>query len=242
MIEGLEKRNGFYRFRLEAYMITLFGMYYTWTRILVKRSAKSSIIFLCFLFSMFLFLTRQLMIASAIGLFSTFLFAKVNMSKKMMMFSISALLLSVVYLNADVIFGDMIEKTQNERTDDNIRMLALEFYWGQVVRSPIAFLLGNGYPSEMKMWNETFRFFVSDIGIGGQWFLFGVLWVVIYIATLYKFFLKYRNHLPLYIKLFVFGTSVNSIMIFPYYNANSYILWAAVLYICDLHILKSNLR
>ena len=242
MIKGLEKRNGFYRFRLGAYMVTLFCMYYSWTRFLINKSTKRFLIFFCFLFSMFMFLTRQLMLASAIGLFSTFLFAKANISKKIMMFSFSVILLSVVFLNADVIFGDMIEKTQNERTDDNIRMLALEFYWGQIVRSPMAFLLGNGYPSDMKMWNEIFHFFVSDIGIVGQWFLFGVLWVFLYIATLYKVLFKYRNTLPLYIKLFVFGTSVNSIMIFPYFNSNSYILWAAVLYICDLHIQNSNLR
>lgn len=132
-------------------MVTLFCMYYSWTRFLINKSTKWFLIFFCFLFSMFLFLTRQLMLASAIGLFSTFLFTKVNMSKKIMMFSFSVILLSVVFLNADVIFGDMIEKTQNERTDDNIRMLALEFYWGQIVRSPMAFLLGNGYPSDMKI-------------------------------------------------------------------------------------------
>lgn len=86
------------------------------------------------------------------------------------------------------------------------------------------------------------RVYPSDIGIVGQWFYYGVIWVLTYVVLLYKLLVKYNRVLPLYIKLFVFGAFVNCIMIMPYYNNFCYLIWAEVLYICDLYITKSNWR
>ena len=38
------------------------------------------------------------------------------------------------------------------------------------------------------------------------------------------------------IKLFLIGTSINSILVFPYRSPYEYFVWISVLYICSIHI------
>lgn len=241
-VKVLEKRNGLYRFRLGTYILTLLCMYFGWMKVQQNKSLRNIIFFLAFTASMYLFLTRQLMFASLVTFAVTPMFVKGTTSRKIGVILFTSLVLFILYQNAELLLGDMISQTKEERTDDNIRMIALDFYWGQIIRSPMAFFLGNGHPSQLVEWMEYMRVYPSDIGIVGQWFYYGLFWILTYVVLLYKILIKYRNNLPLYIKLFVFGTFVNCIMIMPYFNGFCYFVWAAVLYICDLHITKSDLR
>lgn len=238
----LEKRNGLYRFRLGTYCLTLFCMYFCWQQFIVKKTIKAFALFAVFFVSMYLFLTRQLMFASIISIAFTSFFAKGNSAKRLGMLLLVSVFLFILYQYADVLLGDMITNTKEETNDNNIRVLAFEFYWEQILHSPMSIVLGNGYPSALKEWEEYLHLYTGDIGIVGQWFHYGVIWVALYVWLLFKVLFKYAKLLPLYVKLFVFGTFVNCIMIMPYYNAFCYVIWAAMLYICDLHITKSDLR
>lgn len=241
-IRVLEKRNGLYRFRLGTYILTLLCMYFGWMKVQQSKNIRNLLFFFAFTASMYLFLTRQLMFASVVTFAVTSVFVKGATSRKIGVMLFSALVLFILYQNAELFLGDMIAQTKNEETDNNIRMIALEFYWGQIIRSPMALLLGNGHPSQLVDWMEYMAVYPSDIGVVGQWFYYGLFWVLTYVVLLYKILIKYVGSLPLYIKLFVFGTFVNCIMIMPYFNSFCYFVWAAVLYICDLHISKSSLR
>lgn len=75
-----------------------------------------------------------------------------------------------------------------------------------------------------------------DIGIIGEMYHYGFLWVLMYGYMLYLILWKYRKLLPIYIKMYVFGTSVNSLFIFPYRMGMEFMIWSSVLYIASLYI------
>ena len=77
---------------------------------------------------------------------------------------------------------------------------------------------------------------MSDIGFIGEGFLYGIPWIILYFIVLYKYVIVYRNQLPPYIRLYFFGTFINSIMIFPYRSNIEAFVWLIALYIGGLYI------
>lgn len=98
-IDIIEMRNGLYRYRILGKMFTIIAMCYTWQRLLKKQNLKNVIFFLLFAVSMYLYLTRQYMIAT-IGMcaFSIFLVGKSSLASKMKFLIPIALLLFVLYM------------------------------------------------------------------------------------------------------------------------------------------------
>ena len=97
----IEVRNGFYRYRISGVLFTIIAMCYAWQKVLKKHSTKNIILFLVFAFSMYLFLTRQYMIAT-VGMcaFSVFLIGKSTFASKLKYLIPIALLLFVLYMKA----------------------------------------------------------------------------------------------------------------------------------------------
>ena len=100
----------------------------------------------------------------------------------------------------------------------------------------MALLFGNGFPKDLKIWQENYRLFVSDIGIVGQWFTHGIFWVLAYFTSIYKILWKYKNSIPLYIKLFVLSGLVHCPMVASFGGASTLLTWLSVLYISSLYI------
>ncbi len=239
--EGYEKveiRNGLYRYRLiSVYFITMLDVFYFWEKILIKRTRKDILLFCIFLCSTYLFLTRQIIFSVGVSILFSFLFTRNSNAKK---WSIGGAILLVIllYFFYDAILGELLSKTQDELDDSNIRLTCLTFYWEKITESFQTILFGNGFPALLVEWQRTLKLTPADIGLVGEWFYYGIIWIVIYLYTLGVIFLKYRNFIPLYIKLFMVSTFLISIMIFPYRSAIEYLIWSSVLYICSIHIKK----
>jgi len=231
-----EMRNGIYRFRLETYFFTLFCLYYYWNRLCAKPALRDIVLFCVFLTSTYLYLTRQIMIASVVTLACSYFFIKKTKAK---IFSVLMIgLLGFVLLQySDELFRKLFAQTKTEINAGNIRVITAGFYWEKICEGPIAFLFGNGHPVQLSKWSERVLH-PSDIGLIGEMFHYGALWIVFYFYTVYLVLAKHGKKLPLYIKLFVFGTFTNSIMIFPYRNGGEYFVWATVLYIASLYIVR----
>lgn len=232
-----EIRNGLYRYRIIGISFTLLCLYYYWARICNKIKFKDVILFLMFWVSMYLFLTRQVMFATLVTLTLSSFFIS-NAKKRYAILALTSILIIVLIIYSDLLFGDLISQTKEQATDEDVRVLALSFYWGKIIENPLSFLLGNGHPDEFVFWQENYHFFTSDIGFVGEMYHYGALWIIFYLYVLYSLLVKYRKVVPFYIKLFLFGTAINSIMIFPYRSAYEYFVWASILYICALHINK----
>ncbi len=229
-----EIRNGIYRFRIPGYFFTLFCIYYYWNKLLLRISPKEILLFFILLASMYLYLTRQIMFATFFTLTCSFIFIKDSSFKEKSIAVIIACGLIGLYFASDL-FGEFYKKTLQETNTGNIRWVATKFYWEKICDSPFTFLFGNGHPQSLQKWMKL-GLYPSDIGFIGEMFHHGVFWILFYFYTVYLIVVKYSRMLPLYIRLFVFGTFINSIMIFPYRSAKEYLVWASMLYIASLYI------
>lgn len=234
-IDGIaEIRNGLYRYRLSGVFFVLFSMYYYWTKLLNKISLKNIIFFIIFFSSMYLFLTRQIMIATLVTLAISSFFVT-NKKRKFVILAITFIFIGSIYIYSDALFGELISKTQEQVSEDNIRTMALSIYWDRITQNLLTFLFGNGYPNEFNFLQEEMKLFTSDIGFVGQMYHYGIIWVFFYFYTLYVMIIKYRNIIPLYIRLFLFGTAINSIMVFPCSSPYEFLIWSSIIYICSLY-------
>lgn len=232
-----EVRNGIYRWRLETYFITLFAMYYTWCKLLKSYSIKRLVVFVCILASMYLYMTRQVMFASVVTLALSFFLDKQRLkSWHIVLFVVGVALL---YFFSDVLFGELFKYTKEE-SSDNIRDLTFAYYWGRDTESWITCIFGHGLSRDIDFMKENYMIVVTDVGFIGQWFIFGLIWIILYLYVVWNIVVKHRKHVPLYIRLFVIGTFINSAWIFPYRREYEFFIWSIVLYISSIYIYKSE--
>lgn len=235
-----EVRNGIHRYRIGSYAVTLVCMYYYWCRFLDNITPKRFLFFAIFFASMYFNLTRQIMAASLITLALSFLVRPSTFSQKIKYILGILIFGAIIYSYSDVLFGSLLEQTQDENYgQDNIRVLTYGFYWQQIIEKPLMLIIGHGYIHDIDYWQEFYKFFWSDIGIVGQWFLFGVLWIALYVYILILF-IKNRKKVPSYILLYAFATFLCCPMIFPYTSSVSYYIWTCILYISSRSIIDAQ--
>ena len=237
--ELAEVRNDLYRYRIGTAFITIFCLYYYWGTVRRKFSLANVVLFAVFSVSIYLYLTRQILFASTITILLSFLFER-RLTLKVWGLVLALVLGILLYTYSNVLFGELINLTREEVNSTNIRYIGYAFFWEKIVSNPILFFIGHGIINEIGVWQEKYYLFTSDIGLVGEWFLYGFLWVALYFYTLYLILFKYAKKIPMYIKLFVFGTSINSMFIFPYRSPYEYFIWVTILYVSSIYIDKSE--
>lgn len=230
-----EQRNGIYRFRISGYFVVLLCMYYYWSYFLQKVGFKRFIPFMLMFVSMYLYLTRQILLASFATIMLSFLFLKGGKGKFRTIFFLG-LFVAFLSLNFEAIFGQLVESSVQESTMENVRIMCMSFYWQRIVENPLLFLIGHGPLNIIEHWQTTYRFYLLDIGFFGEWFLYGFFWILLYFRVIYMILVRYRKEVPMYLKLFVLGTAINSMMIFPYRSPYEYFVWTCVIYLASVHI------
>lgn len=230
-------RNDLYRFILPTYQISLFCLFYSWVQLLVKRDIKSLLLFVCFAISVYLYLTRQIIFTSIIVLALTSFFGK-NTNKRQSSW-LPILFAIIIFCFSTALFGDFVEMTIEGGGSTEHRMESYQFFTAMIGENLFTFLFGCGTPKETLIWHEM-GLSASDIGFVGEVFHKGIFALLIYLVILYKALIKYKRETPLFIRLYLICTFINSIMIFPYVSGHTYILWAILLYIADIKVSGST--
>lgn len=245
VLETAEQRNGLWRFRIghnAYYTAPILFAAWVWYR----KKNNNMLPLICLLFvSVYLTLTRQVMAACIITIFFSFLMdRKVKMSTMVTL----AVLVLALYYSYDLLFSTLVEQTKEDSTDDNVRILSATYFWGESIKTPFTFLFGYGLPANgsafanhMENLKTVWHFFTSDVGLVGQIYETGFIYVLTAYIMWYRMFFKWKYKIPKYVRLFVLFTGVMSIMIFPIMGINSVIIWTMLLYVCDLHINHSPL-
>lgn len=238
-----EERNGLWRFRIgsNAYFtcVILFAAL-IWAR--NKVNTRLLILIGLMFVSVYLTLTRQVIGACLLASFSSLFLGK--KSKGMGRALIIALVLgALLYSYSDVLFGQLAEQTKEDTSSDYIRILSAQYFWSESTSSPLLFLFGHGAPGKTGSYGLFLQnllkysgFGYSDVGFIGETYIFGAIYVVVCYWFLWKMFFTYKKVIPTYIRMFVIYAVVMSIMIFPMEGTITYLVWAMLAYICDLHI------
>lgn len=223
-------RNDLYRFSLPTYQISLFCLFYSWTKLLEKRNAQNLLYFSCFAVSVYLYLTRQIIFSAIIVLSLTTYFR--NKTNKRLSSWLPIFFVLIIFFFSTTLLGDFIDKTIEGGDSTDHRLAAYPFFISKIKENLLIFLFGCGTPKETIIWHEM-GLNASDIGFVGEVFHKGIFALIIYLALLFKTLIIYGRETPLFIRLYLICTFINSIMIFPYISGHTYFLWAILLYIAD---------
>ena len=239
---GSGNRNGISRLYIGSPLVMMFMAYYCWQRIIVL-TLKSKIIYILlfaiFIISIYLTLTRQLLVATFLTLFiSIFLFKKTNTKISVIFFLLMMVGVGVFYYQE--LFADLVNLSETDSYSTEIRMEALPFFIREIFADPFLFLFGHGHTEEMVRISNQKGYWAVDLGIIGEVYHYGILWGAAYFWVLFIFFKK-RKKLPLYIKLFALSSFIHSPMIASYVTGLNAFLWSTCIYIAFLHINNSKL-
>lgn len=226
------QRNDLFRFSIGIATLGEFCLCYYWSKICERFSIWYIIFFIISSVSVYLYLTRQYMVATLLTVFLSLFFVKDRKVRRWGFLGIIAFA-TVLYIYYDLIFKNLIEFSETETYSTDIRKVAYGYILSHVFDNPIMWFTGHGHTFQEVSWTNK-GLYTSDIGFVGQMYLQGVLWVIIYFYTLYKLLWKKKNKLPLYLKLFMFCTLVHSPMVFPYSALASSFVWMVFLYLCSL--------
>lgn len=231
-------RNGLHRFFVGNNKIQIFCMLLFWTKLIKKVTIPDIFGFLLCFASMYLYLTRQIMVASIATMAISFLFVD-NKKAKIYGFCITLAIGVVLFVYSEVLFKNFIDMTSENTYSSDIRMEGVSFFLKQTMDNPVQFVFGHGYTRKEELWMSN-GFYASDIGFVGEMFHYGIVWIVLYFLMLYKHLFVFRKKIPHYITLYFIATGLISIMIFPYRNAVDAVLWSSILYISSLYINKKR--
>lgn len=243
--EVAEMRNGLWRFRVSynAYF-TAPILFASWIWLQKKFNMNLLLWVILLLISVYLTLTRQVMFACIITLIYSFFLSKKGKLRALIFILI---FIACLYSFYDILFSSLAEQTAEDSNEDNIRLLSAAYYWNESLKTPFTFLFGIGKGAAnsslgyiQKMMSSLYGFYVNDIGFIGGIYERGCMYVIVCYFTLYKIFIRFKNTIPLYIRLFVLFAALMSIMIFPFINDMETLVWTILLYVSDIHINQNN--
>lgn len=237
--EFAEMRNGLWRFRINGGNLTPAILFCVWVWLKKHFNLKLTFLFLLFCTSMYIMLTRQVIVSCLLTLFMAFFMDRELRFRDILLCGV---IIIGVYLAYDALWSTLAEQTQEEANDKNIRILAASYFLEQSFRSPFSLLAGFGDQSGRlgSYLQQTLHFFPSDVGFIGQIYKYGLPYTIVCYVLMWRIFANKSKAIPLYIRLFVVYSVLMSIMIFPFQNTQKGV-WAMLLYICDLHIGNSPL-
>jgi hypothetical protein len=247
-VKSIEIRAGIYRYMITGISFALLALFYYLQKVFDsnKQRVKNFSWAIFFLLGVYLYMTRQILVSVLASVFiAPLLTEKINIKKKILFFLGGILLLGSIYLFKDILFGELIEDTGSEVSDDNIRVSSYLFYlnyWNDWT----CFIFGNGLYDEASSYGKYLSYvendlglWRSDIGIIGELSKYGIIYIMAYILFCFYFFRKSKE-IELYLKLYFIGTLFIVFMIFPFRDGSEYQLFAIFLYLCDLSIAKYN--
>ena len=167
--ELAEQRNGLWRFRMHINgFYTCPILFAAWIWLQRKFDIRTMIVCSLLMVSVYLTLTRQVMVACIFALFmSSFIGEQKNKKAALLL---GLLFIVDLYEYYDVLFSSLSEQIKDESTEDNIRLFSATYFWEESLKSPLTFLFGycahhqdSGFGDLMSHLNKDYGFYISDV-------------------------------------------------------------------------------
>jgi hypothetical protein len=237
-------RAGVYRYMLSGRQYGLFFLLFFFYKYLTTER----LLYLLFVFAglagFYYYGTRQFAVAAIVCMGIAVLYLRGSAKWKNILFGVACILLILPFSND--LFGSYIEMTNNqlEYEDENIRMLAANFYLNDYWPGWGAKILGNGmghhesdYGQEMLFITKVLHLYRSDVGIIGAFNQNGIFYVLNILAFNIKgIWMKFSNPNDKYLKLFFYSSVVTILLNQSYTSAGAMPFHCMILYLIDLSI------
>lgn len=228
------QRNGIFRFYIGCMLVSIFCTCYWLDNVFKKTNGINILLLICFFISIYLYMVRQNMIGTIVGI-SCSIFTIDNKKLKRFAFAIVFIFICLLIIYYDVLFSELVDSYKSDTNTTDIRWKCIMFVLQRIFDDPIRMLIGHGHDIIEQTWTNK-GYYLSDIGMIGQTYYYGILWLYIYVRTLYKYMILMRKKIPFYILTYMVITFITAIFSGPIYDNSTMFLWICTLYICHLYV------
>lgn len=241
---GWIKRGFVYRITI-LINISTFILFYYYEKLLRGENKYISLLFVivCLMLTYFS-CTRQIIVSTFVALvYMSF----VNMRHRRTVIVFGVMIILLLQYGG-TLFEDLIELSQHQKEDGSFggRNDSYIFYIDKIFTEPLTFLFGSGnaydgdYGRQMAQWTDVKKYIIVDIGHIGQFFLYGIGYIIIYFYMQYKLMVKYRKFLPSYIYAYLIFINIIGFMIAPLARMQQVCSFALIMYIIDRKLAQAN--
>ncbi|UCH14155.1 MAG: hypothetical protein JSV22_13760 [Bacteroidales bacterium] len=188
------KDRGTIRIFLPGLTFMVFGYFYTLQNFLEKNNVKYLIFNFLSLIIVILLGSRSLLLVVLLVTIINLLVSRRIKSRALiyMLAFVGAVLIGIIFKN---IFVQLIEATEQTRRTgmENVRIRAAIFYLTHMFPNGLSYIFGNGvasgeseYAGRIFVYTSKYGFYLSDIGIIGNYITYGVLFVAGVLGLLWR--------------------------------------------------------
>lgn len=232
LFAGIERRMGFWRFMVGGLYYGVLALFFVVRSSVPYRKILILLLFLSIVASG----NRQTIFSVFISLVFYYAFSK-NVSNKWLIILFTCVICLFVYMFADSIFGRL---TNVSGDLEDGRMPSYIFYWQEITKSPMAFLLGNGLPNGASSYGMradyygNFHVTPSDIGIVGTMYYWGGIYVISYLFVMIRWLVN--KHLSLFYKAILISFLICCPIAGFLWEIEGFMLQGLLFYLCDRDI------
>ncbi len=231
------ERNGMARFFVGSYQVQMLAMCFCWYKMLKTFKPIWFLLSALMLVSIYLYLTKQILITTLLTLALSFFFVKGRWVRILsyVLLAICGISLAIFW---DDLFGEMIRESKDDSFSHAIRFEFIGYIIEYNFANPVKAIFGHGTTIPFFEELRHMLYYPSDIGFFGESIYYGWLWAIAYFYVAFRILVTYRNRIPLYIRLYILCSGFISIFIFPYRDRIEMYNWMCVIYIASLYIDK----
>ncbi len=243
LFDGIvEKRMGLYRFGISgveyaiAFLFTLISHKYQVT--------KKEFRFLIFILIIGIMASgsRQTM-ASVFVAYCYYLLYKNKAKYKIIYTLLIICVISILYFFRELFFGSLANVSEDMASG---RSFSYIYYINDYISSPLSIFCGNGVGHESSLYGSEDIYFnnnrviLSDIGMVGTLYYWGIIYVLIYFIAIFRFL---RNkYLDIHIKAIMLAPLLISWIGTPLWEFKGMFFQALLFYYCDINIYNNKIR
>ena len=244
--EEIEERLGLNKFYITGLHILILTAFMTWGMVLMSTGRKKMLylfLFIFFVIGIYVFLARKTIFSF---LFCILLSFFITRKIKWYYWLLALTTAMILYFNMDVIFGDFIENTISDLSDnDFIRYQSFKFYINYFDDS-LCLFLGNcrdysnsGYGQFIALMQSKYNFYRADIGMFAHFSFYGIVGCIpslLFVICL----IKRWTIMPPYIKLYFIYNAIQLAIAFPLNSVIGVLTFSIALYLMDINIALSE--
>lgn len=234
-------RNGLYRFKPISQHLPLLLFCYYLAKMLCGYKHLYLILTCAFAASIYLMLTRMFLVCA--GICFAFMYLSLNKRNKSKMGIKIVMVLGIILFCFywDTLFSSLFSSKESDiEYSSQARLGCYSFLFEQAISNPILFFIGHGYPALLWQWGGKLGYWYNDIGLLGQVYPYGIIWLFVYFRVVYWILVKQRHKIPIYIRSYIFGLFCICMMMTTYGTLDTALLFCVIMYISDLYINKSD--
>ncbi|MEZ5082514.1 MAG: hypothetical protein R2750_03570 [Bacteroidales bacterium] len=220
-------------------------MYFYFLQLFFEKTKPKYLIFCLLTFVVTLLQgTRSALFLLLLGTLFNLIFSKRVKSRFLIMFLLMLSIFPIFFIFQDIFMNLVaVSEEQSEDSENDIRVRAAIFFLTDFYHDKLNYFIGHGeshmaspYGMQIFYYKVNNGFFLSDIGIIGEYVRFGVLYVISIALILRKLFVLRIDPKYMYFKYYILISLIGMVMGGIFSREDSFVPILAMMYFIDVSI------